>query len=63
MWYFEKGARCGWSRNPISKNLKNYDAKFGKEKPDKKTSYFRRQHLKNIMMQSLGKKGKTKPHI
>jgi hypothetical protein len=47
MWYFEKGAGCGWSPNPICKNLKNYDAKFGKEKQDKKTSYLRRQHQKN----------------
>jgi hypothetical protein len=48
MWYFEKGAGCGWSRNPaICKNLKNYDAKFGKEKQDKRTSYLNHQHLKN----------------
>jgi hypothetical protein len=46
LWYFEKGAGCGWSRNPICKNLKDYDAKFGREKQDK-TSYLKRQHLEN----------------
>jgi hypothetical protein len=39
MWYFEKGAGSGWSRNPICKNLKNYVAKFRKEKQDKKNPH------------------------
>jgi hypothetical protein len=46
MWYFEKGAGCGWSQNPICKKPRKYDAKFEKEKQDK-TSYLRCQHLKN----------------